>query len=75
MAGCLAISSSCTNGNGENSSSTAKKEVPPMLDRTFVTGTDTEREELLTSYDKAILTLETNPGNLQQYNSCANIYP
>ncbi len=74
MASCLALAPSCTNSNGENSSSTAKNGIPVMLDRTVITGSDIEREELLTTYDKAILTLETNPGNLQQYLILAQVF-
>ncbi|MFI5172258.1 MAG: tetratricopeptide repeat protein [Chitinophagales bacterium] len=74
LAGCLAIAPSCTNSKGENSSASSKSGIPVMLDRTVITGADAEREELLTAYDKAILTLETNPTNLQQYINLAQVF-
>ncbi len=73
IAGIVTVQS-CSNINGENSKTNSESAIPELLSINTNVGLETEREDLLTAYDKAILTLKTNPQNLKAYLTLAQIF-
>jgi len=65
---------SCSKINGENSNTNSESSIPELLSINTNVGLETEREALLTAYDKAILTLKTNPQNLKAYLTLAQVF-
>ncbi len=73
IAGIITVQS-CSRINGENSSLNSENAIPELLTINSNVGLETEREDLLTAYDKAILTLKTNPQNLKAYLILAQVF-
>ena len=73
IAGIITVQS-CSKINGENANSNSESAIPELLSINTNVGLETEREDLLTAYDKAILTLKTNPQNLKAYLTLAQVF-
>ena len=67
IAAAVVSAPSCSRSNGENSATSIRSSIPEILEQTSVVGEDMETENLQTAYDKAILALEKNPNDNQQY--------
>jgi tetratricopeptide (TPR) repeat protein len=65
---------SCTNMSGKDAAPNTVNAIPKLLDNPLTTGSDIEWENILTSYDKAIATLNQNPAALDQYIVLAQVF-
>ena len=66
--------SGCADLNGSNNEQATTAEIPALLKNPTYIGTAEEWESLLTSYDKAVAALKTDPNAIGPYLELAQVY-
>lgn len=73
MGGSISFLSSCNSSKGETSINQMLN-IPAIIDRNYTVGSDEEREQLLTTYDNALLAIKQNETNLNAYLTLAQVF-
>ena len=73
MGGSISFLPSCNSSKGETSINQMLN-IPAIIDRNYTVGSDEEREQLLTTYDNALLAIKQNETNLNAYLTLAQVF-
>lgn len=71
---CASFLPACNSSKGENASINQRLQIPEIINRNYTIGSDEEREQLLTTYDNALLAIQQNTNNLEPYITLAQVF-